>query len=114
MPLSWYDVLLELNRAAEKQLRMQELGQRVVLSRSRVSRVVDAMAGQYLVEKVPDPLDGRATLARMTAAGAKAFRHAAPVYIAGIAAHFGKHLSEQEIDALRRILWRVVHAEAQP
>jgi hypothetical protein len=51
LPLSWYDVLLELNSAPGRRLRMQELGNRVVLSRSRVrlraihgalSRIVDA------------------------------------------------------------------------
>ncbi|HKR68187.1 MAG TPA: helix-turn-helix domain-containing protein, partial [Streptosporangiaceae bacterium] len=41
LPLSWYDVLLELAAAPERRLLMGELGQRVVLSRTRVSRIVD-------------------------------------------------------------------------
>jgi hypothetical protein len=40
VPLSWYDVLLELNAAPDRRLRMSELGQRVVLSRTRVSRIM--------------------------------------------------------------------------
>ena len=44
VPLSWYDVLLELNAAPDAGLRMSELGQRTVLSRTRVSRVVDELA----------------------------------------------------------------------
>src|ERR1700758_3134492 len=43
VPLSWYDVLLELNAAPGRRLRMNELGQRTVLSRTRVSRVVDEL-----------------------------------------------------------------------
>ena len=42
--LSWYDGLLELNAAPGRRLRMSELGQRAVLSRTRVSRVVDELA----------------------------------------------------------------------
>jgi len=49
MPLSWYDVLLELNSAPERRLRMSELGTRVVLSRERVSRVVDELVRAGLV-----------------------------------------------------------------
>ncbi len=69
IPLSWYDVLLELNAAPGRSLRMQDLGERVVLSRSRVSRLVDDLERQGLVERRPDPADGRATLASLSAAG---------------------------------------------
>ena len=48
--LSWYDVLLELNAAPGRRLRMSELGQRAVLSRTRVSRVVDELAAAGLAE----------------------------------------------------------------
>ncbi|HEX2578766.1 MAG TPA: MarR family transcriptional regulator, partial [Aquihabitans sp.] len=63
VPLSVYDVLLELNAADQRCLRMQDLGERVVLSRSRVSRLVDALEADGLVARRPDPDDGRATLA---------------------------------------------------
>ena len=43
VPIAQYDVLLELNAAPDRRLRMQQLSDRVVLSRSRVSRVVDEM-----------------------------------------------------------------------
>ena len=61
LPLAWYDVLLELNSAPERRLRMQDLAARVVLSRSRVSRVVDEMVRAGLVRREPDPSDGRAS-----------------------------------------------------
>ena len=53
LPLRWYDVLLELNGAPARRLRMQELASRVVLSRTRVSRVVDELVREGLVERVP-------------------------------------------------------------
>src|SRR3954470_19986942 len=63
VPLNWYDLLLELNSAPERRLRMQELGARVVLSRSRISRLVDELAGQGLVRRDPDPQDRRSSFA---------------------------------------------------
>src|SRR5579862_10010716 len=64
--LSWYDVLLELNSAPERRLRMSELSQRVVLSRTRVSRVVDELAAAELAERQPDQADGRSSFAALT------------------------------------------------
>ena len=58
LPLAWYDVLLELNAAPGLRLRMSELGQRTVLSRTRVSRVVDELAaliGQVIAAVEIDP-----------------------------------------------------------
>src|SRR5215472_16608255 len=49
--LSWYDVQLELNAAPGRRLRMSELGQRAVLSRTRVSRVVGELAAAGLAER---------------------------------------------------------------
>src|SRR3954468_8756310 len=48
IPLTWYDVLLELDAAPDRRLRMQELADRVVLSRTRVSRLVDEIAAAGL------------------------------------------------------------------
>src|SRR6476659_3762735 len=49
LPLAWYDVLLELNAAPDRRLRMSDLGERVVLSRTRVSRIVDELVAGGLV-----------------------------------------------------------------
>ena len=114
IPLSWYDVLLELNAAPERSLRMQDLGQRVVLSRSRVSRLVDDLERQGLVERRPDPDDGRATLATMTTSGRQAFRSAAKVYLRGIEEHFTRHLSPAEQRAVVAGLQRVIDHHDHP
>jgi len=108
LPLSWYDVLLELRSAPGQRLRMQELGARVVLSRTRVSRIVDAMVDAGLVARAPDPTDRRATFAVLTTSGRAAFRRAAPVYLGGIRAHFTSHLSHGELKALGASLGKVL------
>ena len=110
IPLSWYDVLLELNAAPGRQLRMQDLAARVVLSRTRVSRLVSELERVGYIERVPDPDDGRATLARITPEGRAARRDAAPIYLAGIEKHFNRHLTAAQQDAVAKGLQRVVDA----
>jgi DNA-binding MarR family transcriptional regulator len=109
VPLGWYDVLLEL-AAADGQLRMQELGVRAVLSRTRVSRIVTELEGAGLVERCPDPADGRAALAVITAAGRRAQRETAPVYLDSIERQFTRHLTEREQQTIASALQRVVVA----
>lgn len=109
LPLSWYDVLLELNRARGR-LRMTELSERVVLSRSRVSRLVDHMAVEGLVDKVADPEDGRATFATVTAKGRAALRRAAPVYLEGIDRLFSSRLTAREIDGIAAAFGKILES----
>jgi DNA-binding MarR family transcriptional regulator len=111
MPLSWYDVLLELNAAPERRLRMTELGARVVLSRERVSRVVDELERAGLVHRERNPDDGRSLLAVLTDDGRARLRAAAPTYLAGIARHFGEHLDDEEARTIGAALSRVVEAQ---
>lgn len=107
IPLSWYDVLLELNVAPGRRMRMSELGEKVVLSRSRVSRVVDELVRAGLVERQPDPDDGRAAFAVLTADGRKELRKAAPRYLEGIERHFTSLLDEEERAVVARALRKV-------
>jgi DNA-binding MarR family transcriptional regulator len=109
--LSWYDVLLEV-RAEPEGIRMQELGERAVLSRTRVSRIVDELEAAGLVERRRDPDDGRATRAVITAAGERAFRQAAPIYLARIRERFTRHLLGIEQRTITAVLERVVAANA--
>jgi DNA-binding MarR family transcriptional regulator len=110
IPLTWYDVLLELAGTPEGCLRMQDLGARVVLSRTRVSRLVTELEEAGLVERRADPADGRATLATITRAGRAAFRRTAPAYLAGINQHFNRHLTATERRTVAEVLQRVLDA----
>jgi len=110
LPLTWYDVLLELNAAPEKQLTMSQLGKVAVVSRSRVSRVVDELVQAGLVERVPNPADRRSAFARITPAGRARLRAAAPTYLAGIERHFTRHLTEREAATIATALEKVLKA----
>jgi DNA-binding MarR family transcriptional regulator len=108
--LQHYDVLLELNSAPGRQLRMQELALRTVVSRTRVSRIVADLEDDGLVERITDPSDGRAALARITAAGRAALRRAAPVYLSGIEQHFNRYLTPSQREAVAGALEGVAAA----
>jgi DNA-binding MarR family transcriptional regulator len=112
MPLSWYDVLLELNAAPDRRLRMTELGAKVVLSRERVSRVVDDLERAGLVRRERNPDDGRSLLAVITDEGRSRLRAAAPTYLAGVEQHFGAHVGD-DAATIATALERVVDATEQ-
>jgi DNA-binding MarR family transcriptional regulator len=111
MPLTWYDVLLELNAAPGRRLRMQELGERAVVSRSRVSRIVDELGRAGLVVKEQDAADRRGSWAVLTPAGRERLRAAAPGYLGGIARHFADHLTPEERTTIAEALNRVLAAQ---
>jgi DNA-binding MarR family transcriptional regulator len=108
--LSWYDVLLELNAAPERRLRMSELGQRVVLSRTRVSRIMDELAAAGLAERQPDQADGRSSFAVLTPAGRDALRRAWPVYREAIRRHLAAGLTPEQCRDLAALLGQVIEA----
>ena len=111
LPLAWYDVLLELNTASDRRLRMGDLGDRVVLSRTRVSRIVDELVANGLVSRDGNPADRRSALAVITVEGRRRLRAAAPVYLAGIARHFTGPLTKAELAAMRAALEKVLRAQ---
>ena len=107
LPLAWYDVLLELNAAEGGRLRMGELGDRVVLSRTRVSRLVEELSRSGLVCREANPDDRRSAFAVLTDTGRQRLRDAAPTYMAGIREHFTRYLEPDELSAVGDALWRV-------
>lgn len=113
LSLAWYDVLLELNAAPDRKLQMGQLGERVVLSRTRVSRLVDELERGGLVTRASNPADGRSAYAEITKAGRDRLRAAAPIYLAAIYDHFSRHMTEQELDLVAHALWRVHAAYRQ-
>lgn len=111
LALSWYDVLLVLNSAPDRRLRMTELGARAVVSRERVSRVTGELEREGLVERKPNPDDRRSSYAAITAEGRRRLRAAAPKYLAAIEQHYARHLTERELSTISQALGKVLAAE---
>lgn len=110
LPVAFYDVLLQLNEAQDHRLPMRELADRVLLSKSGLTRLVDRMVGEGLVEREPSAADRRVIYAVLTEAGRSRLIGAAPVHLRGIEEHFGRHLNDLEADTLRTLLQRVANA----
>jgi DNA-binding MarR family transcriptional regulator len=100
-------VLLNLSEADADRLRMRDLADRVMLSRSGLTRLVDRMAAAGLVAREPDPDDRRGTLACITTEGMQTLRRAAPVHLRGIQEHFASHVRDDEVAVLQAALERV-------
>jgi DNA-binding MarR family transcriptional regulator len=111
LPLSWYDVLLELNAVPGRRLTMTELGDRVVVSRTRVSRIVDALVDAGLVGRESHPEDRRSAYAVLTPEGRRRLRAAAPTYLAGIDRHFSARLTATDRRAVAHALNKVLAVE---
>lgn len=110
LPLTWFDVLVQLSEAPSGSLRMQELADRVLLSQSGLTRLVDRMEAEGLVERRRCAEDGRGTLAVLTGTGLARLRRAWPTHAAGVRAAFADLLTEQEAELLARALGRVAEA----
>jgi DNA-binding MarR family transcriptional regulator len=110
LPLTWYDVLLELSAAPDDRLTMGELGAVATVSRTRVSRVVDELVQAGLVRREVNPDDGRSAYAALTTAGRQALRKAAPTYTGAVRREFADHLTRTEQDVLARALGKVLAA----
>jgi DNA-binding MarR family transcriptional regulator len=112
--LSWYDALYELYLAPERRLRMSELARSALLSRSGLTRLVDRLEQEGLIERQACPTDGRAQHAQLTDQGVAVLRKIWPVYRTGIAKYFAAHLSEAEAKQVAAIFGRVVEAAERP
>lgn len=105
-PLAWYDVLLELNRG--QALRPFELGHAVLLPKYNLSRLLDRLEAEGLVERSDCPEDGRGQTVAITTAGRELLRRMWPVYGTVIRQRFEERLEPEEIDALGLILQKLL------
>jgi len=107
MALTDYDVLVQLAGVKRRRLRMSELADRLLLSRSGVTRLVDRLVADGLVERMTCDDDRRGQWASLTDAGYERLRRASPTHLRGVAEHFLDRLSNDEIAGLERVLSRL-------
>src|SRR5512140_3465372 len=106
--LAEYDALVQLALADGRRLRMSELADRVVLSRSGVSRLVDRLEAGGLVVRAACADDARVSWATLTPAGFARLRDASPIHLRGVETHFLARISDDEREVLVRALETVV------
>src|SRR5437764_597351 len=112
-PLSSYDVLIELYEAPGHRLRMHELAERVVLSRSGLTRLVDRLEAEGLLTRDRSVADRRGAYAVITERGIAALRQTWPIYAQGITEYFAQSLTLEEAQILESALGRSLQAASK-
>ena len=108
VPLTWYDVLVQLYSAPDMKLRMQTLSDALVLTRSGATRLVDRIEKAGLVRREPAAEDRRGYYAILTESGQRLMERAQKSHRAGIEKHFGKHVSPDEQQTLFVIMSKLL------
>lgn len=108
LALTDYDVLVQLAAVGERRLRMSELAERLLLSRSGATRLVDRLVTDGLVERVSCESDRRGQWASLTDAGLQRMRGASPTHLRGVKTHFLDRLSPEDLADLERMLTPIV------
>jgi DNA-binding MarR family transcriptional regulator len=96
----FYDILLHLRYAPNREKRFREINGEVILSRSALSRCIDRMTKLGLVKKLDCPEDPRGLIVRITAKGEQELKKAWPVYRELIETLFGRHFTTGELEFL--------------
>ena len=104
MSLADFDVLAQLARAPERRIRMSELADHVIISKSGLTRRIDRLSASGWVSRIRCASDGRVFWATLTPAGLKAFRAAAPKHLSSVATRFGAAIPAADLPRLQGTL----------
>jgi len=102
-PLAWYDVLWELERAGEP-LRQRDLGERLLVARYNLSRLIDRLETDGLIEREDCADDARGQMLKLTRAGRTLRTKMWPDYAAAISSAVEDRLSASEAETLAKLL----------
>jgi DNA-binding MarR family transcriptional regulator len=111
LPLTSYDVLIHLQSAPDKRLRMAELADRVLLSRSGLTRLADRLEREGLIARDTCTSDGRGSFAVLTEQGERLLGRARPTHLGGVRERFLSHFDDDELRLLGQF-WERVQPEA--
>jgi DNA-binding MarR family transcriptional regulator len=106
IPLRWYDILVQLEETPDG-IRMNELAERILYSKSGFTRVVDRMEEAGLVRRARPENDRRTILIVLTDKGTEMLERARRRHRDGIQRHFSQHLTNADIKALTHALEKV-------
>ena len=109
LSLAEFDVLAQLDEAPERRMRMADLADAVLLTRSGVSRLVDRLEARGLVVRARCPSDARGLNASLTEAGAARLAEAAVTHLAGVRRRFIDRLAPEDVARLESI-WEQLDA----
>ncbi|MCW2740839.1 MAG: transcriptional regulator, MarR family [Blastococcus sp.] len=98
---AYYEILVALSETEGRQMRMSELADRCLSSRSRLSHAVSRLEERGWVRRQVCPEDGRGQLAVLTEEGFAALEAAAPVHVESVRTHLFDQLTPQQVQNMR-------------
>lgn len=104
LSLGEYEVLVYLSESPEESLRMSDLAAQLHLSPSGITRRIDGLVKQGLVERLQCASDRRGSYAHLTPLGMQRLRDAAPTHVRGVRGYFVDQLSERQLANLASAL----------
>jgi DNA-binding MarR family transcriptional regulator len=107
LTLNDYEVLLHLSRAEGRRLRRVDLAERIVLTPSGITRLLEGLERCGFVERASCESDARVTYAQLTGKGESKLREASGTHVEDIHTLFGARYSAEEIATLRDLLERL-------
>jgi DNA-binding MarR family transcriptional regulator len=112
LPLTSYEVLINLQAAPGRRRRMAELADSVLLSRSGMTRLVDRLERDGLLARDVCSSDGRGTFAVLTDKGEDLLTRARATHLDGVRDLFLRHFDRAELQVLRTLWERVLPGAA--
>ena len=100
LPLTSYEVLINLQAAPDRRRRMAELAEGVLLSRSGMTRLVDRLERDGLIERDACTEDGRGMFAVLTDKGEELLSRARRTHLDGVRERFLQHFGREELEQL--------------
>lgn len=107
LSIAEYETLLTLAMAPGRRMRMGPLADRVILSKSGVTRLIDRLVSDELVERSACLADARGAEAVLTHRGLDRLRQASPTHLRGISEHFLSVLDEGDRVVIERCMTAV-------
>jgi DNA-binding MarR family transcriptional regulator len=108
LPLTSYEVLIQLAEAPDRRMRMCDLADSVLLSRSGMSRLVDRLERDGLLQRAACSVDARGSFAVITQAGLDLLAQARPTHHEGVRRRFLAHFGDDELAQLTQWWQRVL------
>jgi len=110
---SEHHILATLNEGPTSGIRPTDLAERSGLTKSGLTRALDRLETQHLIERRACPSDARGQLIMMTAQGRRVLKRAAPEHFRSIARNFADHLTDREVEVVTTVFERVAEAAAR-
>jgi DNA-binding MarR family transcriptional regulator len=107
LSLAEYEALLTIAQAPERRIRMGQLADEVLLSKSGVTRLIDRLVGDGLVERSACLADARGAEAVLTETGLGRLRSASRTHLRGIDEHFLSAVDPADLEATERTMTAV-------